>query len=120
MSKFHIKTKKFLSGKIEVSVYYSKRRIANVKLLDINQPASYILYLNVEDRFMNRGIGTFLMNEIIRKSLIRGCRAISLYVKIDNENAIRFYKNHGFFISLFSPKKDIGDHYLMTKVLTPI
>lgn len=118
MKRFHIKTKA-LKGKTEISVYSHKRRIANIQFFDLNQPASYILYLNVEDRFMNKGIGSFLLNEVIRKSLLRGCQAISLYVRTDNDHAIRFYKKHGFFISLFTPKKSIGDHFLMTKILSP-
>lgn len=116
MKKFHIKTRIYKSGKITLSVNLRKKRVGTITFMDIDQPAFYILYLNVDDKYMNKGIGTFLIKESIRQAISRGCTAVSLYVKTDNDNAIRFYKRLGFFISLTTKKKN-NDHYLMTKIL---
>lgn len=109
------KLRVYQSGVAEITIYIGNKRVGNIKFLDIDKPAFYILYLNVNDKYMRRGIGTLLLNEVINQASIKGCKAVSLYVKVDNTDAIKFYESQKFFISLFTHKKKIGDHYLMTK-----
>lgn len=113
MNKFHIKTRIYKNDKIVISVNLKSKRIGTIEFQDIDQPALYILYLNVNDNYMNKGIGTFLMNKAMKQGRIKGCSAVSLYVKTTNDNAIRLYKKLGFFISIFTKKQSA--HYLMTK-----
>lgn len=111
-----IKKKLFKNRKIQIAYYINNRCVGNLYLYDINQPAAYIEYVNVKDQYQHKGIGTSLLKEAFRLAQDEGCITISLFVKIDNLNAIRLYKSLGFVISLYWPEKEKGYHYLMTRI----
>ena len=46
----------------------------------------------------NKGIGTLLMNTILKQAKLSGARMVILETQTCNENAIAFYKKIGFEI----------------------
>jgi len=52
--------------------------------------------LIVQPAERNRGVGTLLLNEVIRLARQRGCAEVSLSVMKSNLAALRFYRRHGF------------------------
>lgn len=121
MEKYHIKQKLYKTsktGKTQITIHYKNRLIASIKFFDLNQPAFYILYLNVKDSYMNKGIGSYLVKESLRQAKNKGCTAVSLYVKTNNDQAIKFYKRLGFFICQINAQEiKCGPHYLMVREL---
>lgn len=51
-----------------------------------------------EEVFRNSGIGTQLMDTILQEAILSGARMVVLETQTCNENAIAFYKKHGFEI----------------------
>lgn len=51
-----------------------------------------------EEECRNCGIGTQLMNTILEEARLSGARMVVLETQTCNENAISFYKKHGFEI----------------------
>lgn len=51
-----------------------------------------------EEVFRNAGIGTKLMNTILKEAVLSGARMAVLETQTCNENAISFYMKHGFEI----------------------
>lgn len=78
-----------------------------------------ILVFAVDENYRNRGIGSFMLKEFIKRSLLQESKIISLEVRIQNERGIRFYQRFGFEISHLIKHyyKDGGDAYLMQKFL---
>lgn len=50
------------------------------------------------DSMRNKGIGTLLMNTILKQAKLSGARMVILETQTCNENAIAFYKKNGFEI----------------------
>lgn len=105
---YNIRRKFFKNGKVQIAYYINNRCVGNLSLYDLTEPAYYIKYLNVQEKYQRRGIGTLLMQEATRD-----CKVCSLYVGINNNVALNFYKSLGFHISLTMFKKK---HYLMTLI----
>ena len=57
---------------------------------------SHILNLAVHQDFRKRGVGTILMNEIMRDLKKKGCVFMYLEVRISNTGAQAFYERFGF------------------------
>jgi ribosomal-protein-alanine N-acetyltransferase len=57
---------------------------------------SHILNLAVHQDFRKRGVGTILMNEIVRELKKKGCVFIFLEVRVSNNGAQAFYERFGF------------------------
>jgi len=55
-----------------------------------------VYHLAVEGLFRNQGIGRLLMDELERRLKAKGCIRSYLLVTVENENAIRFYKENGW------------------------
>lgn len=87
-------------------------RVGLIKLLDIKELGGYISYLFVYPKYQNQGIGSQALRDTLAEFSGEG---VSLYVKADNQSAIRFYKRHGFFICCTTNNKN--KHYLMAKQL---
>lgn len=67
--------------------------IINEKVLEI---------LSLDSIYENQGIGTMLLNQVIREAEKNSCRRIVLITTNDNMNALRFYQKRGFeMIQLF-------------------
>jgi ribosomal-protein-alanine N-acetyltransferase len=57
---------------------------------------SHILNLAVDQDFRKRGVGTILMNEIVRELKKKECVFIFLEVRVSNNGAQAFYERFGF------------------------
>lgn len=76
-----------------------------------------ILMLAVDEKYRRQGIGSMLMKQIMMK--FPEIRRIYLEVKVNNKEAIKFYKKHGFKIKekLNNFYTDGSPAYLMEKIL---
>lgn len=79
---------------------YDGKIVGRLKMFDLEEPACYIVYLHVNKSIRTSGVGSRLLLEAIKQAKEQGCTAVSLFVKVDNEIAISFYKKRGFFISM--------------------
>ena len=57
------------------------------------------------------GIGTVLMNTILQEAKESGARMVVLETQTCNENAIAFYRKHGFAVDGRSPLDDQGNPF---------
>jgi ribosomal protein S18 acetylase RimI-like enzyme len=55
-----------------------------------------LYHLAVAASFRGRGIGSLLMDEIESRLRAKGCIRCYLMVLVDNDEAIRYYENHGW------------------------
>ena len=69
--------------------------------------------LAVKSDYQNKGLGKALIDSVIAILIAKGIDSVSLEVRKDNMNAIRFYNRNGFEIC--GEKSD--DSYLMVKQL---
>lgn len=78
---------------------------------------AYLSLFAVNPAFQNKGIGTYMLNEIIFDCMNRGMCSLLLEVRVNNYSAIHFYKKNGFVFmgevdesakSIFM-KKNIGE-----------
>jgi ribosomal-protein-alanine N-acetyltransferase len=89
-----------------LSELYKKNGISKVALFDgrligyvcVNYVLheSHILNLAVHQEFRRQGVGTILMNEILKELKKKGCVFIYLEVRISNTAAQQFYERFGF------------------------
>lgn len=56
-----------------------------------------IYHLAVRQDFRKQGVGDLLLNEVEKRLQAKGCVKCYLLVFADNERAIRFYENRGWF-----------------------
>ncbi len=80
---------------------------------------SRVLMLAVTAPYTHRGVGTMLMSDFLKKSIMRGVGKITLEVRKSNIGALRFYSRLGFQISGVLPMyySDMEDGFRMVKVL---
>ena len=72
-----------------------------------------IVDLFVSEKYRNKRIGSMLLNEVLRRNKKKN---ISLEVNVNNENAIKLYKNNKFEIASIRKGYYNGiDGYLMVK-----
>lgn len=78
-----------------------------------------ILMFAVSVASRRQGFGRQLMDAFVQVCGMRGLKRIELEVRVSNEEAIRFYKQHGFGIQGVLPKfyTDGEDGYKMVKLL---
>ncbi len=78
-----------------------------------------ILMLAVDTPFRNNGIGTGLISLFEQEALKVKANKIKLEVRTDNQEAIAFYRNHGYSTSNLLPSyyNDGSDAYTMEKTL---
>jgi len=78
-----------------------------------------ILMLAVSEPQRRQGIGTLLLNQLLKELAIQNIKHIGLEVRTDNRPAINFYQKHGFekreIISHFYQNGD--DAYLMRRIV---
>ena len=55
-----------------------------------------IVNFNVLNNVQNKGIGSKLMEELIKEARLKKCQNITLEVRKDNQKAIHIYKKYGF------------------------
>ncbi len=79
-----------------------------------------ILMLAVDTPYRRNGIGTGLITLFEQEAAKVKVNRIKLEVRVDNDEAIRFYRNHGYSISSLLPSyyNDGSDAYVMEKMLT--
>lgn len=106
----------FKNGKINLLV--NNILIGALTIFDLDKPSAYIQNIDVKSRYQNKGYGSMLLNKAIEQLTTQ--ESVSLYVAIENEKAMRFYRRHGFFIVLYVKKKGKKAHYLMTNPLIRI
>lgn len=65
---------------------------------DIPSPpdAYYLSILSVREERRGQGVGTLLLDTVIRQAQNAGCTATVLHVETDNTDALRFYARAGF------------------------
>ncbi|MDE6189861.1 MAG: GNAT family N-acetyltransferase [Clostridia bacterium] len=88
--------------------------IARVGLVDNKAVCSYSLYivgeegfvnnLSVEETFRGKGVGSFLMEDMINCSKLRNLSALTLEVNENNTAAINLYRKFGFTVEGNRPK----------------
>ncbi|MGB9635779.1 MAG: GNAT family N-acetyltransferase [Thermoplasmata archaeon] len=78
-----------------------------------------VLMFAVKENYRDRGIGTILFTEYIRRSAMLGAKRISLEVRVSNRRAIDFYTRFSFVIVGVLPLyySDGEDGYKMVKIL---
>lgn len=78
-----------------------------------------ILMLAISEPQRRKGIGTLLLNQLLKELAIQNIKHVGLEVRIDNRPAISFYQKHGFekggMLSHFYQNGD--DAYLMRRVI---
>ena len=63
-----------------------------------NSEVAFISSIAVKKEFLNRGIGTFLINETKQYTRRKKCKSIQLEVYCQNSRALKFYKKNSFVI----------------------
>lgn len=78
-----------------------------------------VLMLAVDEVHRNKGYGTVLLNEFIRRAATKGVKSVELEVRRSNISAIRFYERLGFQILHTLPRfyTDGEDGYKMAREL---
>lgn len=84
-----------------------------------NDGQARILMFAVSLGFRRQGIGQEMMGAFVQMCALRGLKRIELEVRKSNDEAIRFYRRHGFEIQTVLPKfyTDGEDGYKMVKFL---
>ena len=70
-------------------------RESKIKSFHPNSPFSYLWFIGVAPEFQNKGAGTLLLNEIIKKSK---ADQRPIYLETSVERNLPWYKKHGFEI----------------------
>lgn len=78
-----------------------------------------IITIDVSPKAQHSGLGTLLMSSAEAELKQAGCDYVSLEVAVDNEQALRFYKKHGYSVLKALPRYylDSIDGLLMGKGL---
>ncbi|MGE4275176.1 MAG: GNAT family N-acetyltransferase [Candidatus Methanomethylophilaceae archaeon] len=81
---------------------------------------SRIMMFGIRPQYRGMGLGSLLLQEFQRRTMMRKGEAIRLEVRPDNMEAINFYMRRGFHLVGFIPQyyKDGGDGLLMRKVIS--
>jgi len=57
---------------------------------------AYIMTIGVQDEYRHQGIGSKLLQHLLRQLLAYGCTRIDLHCTADNSHAVQMYQMHGF------------------------
>jgi len=74
--------------------YYLDNNLVGFIIYEQNYEVIDIIYIVVDKIYRHKGIGSILMNEVIKKE----CERIMLEVNVSNTNAIKLYKKFNFKI----------------------
>ncbi len=85
--------------------------------VNLDDQVTYSFAPSVADKYQNKGIGSFLLKEILVNALPIGTSQLVLWggVQALNQPAVNFYKKHGF--SLLGEFEYMGMNYDMIKYL---
>ena len=75
-------------------IYKKDKRVFGLVTYSIDNEDCEIVTLN--SQLNNRGLATHLINKVIDKAKIIGCKRVWLITTNDNTNALRFYQKRGF------------------------
>lgn len=100
----------------KLSFYIKKKRIGTAMLMDLDKPGAFLVQLDIQFKYRNKGHGAHLMHWMMAHAIEKGCGALSLKCMLDNKDALRFYQRLGFFIAYQSFEFD-QHFYLLTKQL---
>ena len=89
----------------EITVVYNNR---DYKDYTIPYQRVYIEALRVLNEYQGKGIGQYLLNEVINRIKEQGFSEITIGVEDDNENAKHIYTKYGFTEFI---RRDHGDEY---------
>jgi ribosomal-protein-alanine N-acetyltransferase len=89
----------YFGCKIVIMDQGSEERLAGFLLARSLFENLEVLKLGVHIELQRRGFGTMLMEAAYTEGLRRGCSRCFLEVRKSNQNAIRFYLGHKFWIS---------------------
>ena len=80
-------------------VYEEDEEIVGFILIDLFDDRAEVIDIAVSLLYRNKKIGDKLLKHIIEICKNKGCENITLEVKVNNQPAIKLYKNNGFKIS---------------------
>lgn len=94
--------------------------------LDQNNKKIHIMSFSVLNKFRRHGIGSMLINSLIEYATKENLKILSLYVHVENINAIKFYENHQFIkIKLLKDyyigipyEKSLDGYYMEKKIIS--
>lgn len=130
MVKISVKMLKSIPGLMRISGFEQFSKIMLRMGLNRYFPGTshdelFISNLAVLEEYRGKGIGFTLLQKAEDMALANNLRKLSLYVEIDNSNAIRIYEKYGFIKEKESilPEKyhrhNLFGFYKMVKVITP-
>lgn len=70
--------------------------------------AYYLGILSVVPDVRGQGLGTLLIDEVHRRARQAGCPSIALHAELDNLDAQRFYRRHGYQITGTYPARRVA------------
>lgn len=101
-------------------VYEEDEEIVGFILIDLFDDRAEVIDIAVSLLYRNKKIGDKLLKHIIEVCKNNGCENITLEVKVNNQPAIKLYKNNGFKILSIRKKyysNGTLDAYLMIRKL---
>lgn len=101
-------------------VYEEDEEIVGFILIDLFDDRAEVIDIAVSLLYRNKKIGDKLLKHIIEICKNKGCENITLEVKVNNQPAIKLYKNNGFKILSIRKKyysNGTLDAYLMIRKL---
>lgn len=101
-------------------VYEEDEEIVGFVLIDLFDDRAEVIDIAVSLLYRNKKIGDKLLKHIIEICKNKGCENITLEVKVNNQPAIKLYKNNGFKILSIRKKyysNGTLDAYLMIRKL---
>ncbi len=75
----------------------------------------YVSRMIVKKEYRNRGIGSEILEFLIRKAKEMGFSEMTIGVDKDNENALQLYRKYGFTEVLFDGKDEDGEYFKLMK-----
>ena len=83
--------------RILYGIIYKKEIIGMIGIYE-EEKRNYIYGFCIEPKYQKKGIGKYVLNEIVQVCMSKNNKEIELEVQTQNENALNVYKNVGFEI----------------------
>lgn len=77
-------------------VYEKDKTIIGFIVFSVMYEKAEIIDLVVADEHQNNGVGSQLINAVIKECEEKKCESVTLEVRVSNQKAISFYHKHGF------------------------
>ena len=77
----------------------------------------YVSRMIVKKEYRNRGIGSEILEFLIKKAKESGFSEMTIGVDKDNVNALHLYRKYGFTEVLFEGADEDGEYYKLMKIL---